>query len=207
MRNCCLITIKQHRYEKGKVTSIATRGKLASACTERGFLLDHWNGLLLNDLGQNSAACKCTHAPESDQWTLFFFNSFQSGCYNSVIAWLFFFDCIFRWFLGFASHINDLSWLTKLKCFREVKNGSGVSHISVSMTLVQWLLKKEKKGTQLITNPVAFFMLLQFSRSALLSSLPYLASAYAPPAQVILHVKPSWQPAALQESGCVQSPQ
>lgn len=143
------------------------------------------------------------------KWSMniIFFNSFQSGCYNSVIAWLFFFDCIFGWFLGFASHINDLSWLTKLKCFREVKNGSGVSHISVSMTLVQWLLKKEKKGTQLITNPVAFFMLLQFSRSALLSSLLYLASAYAPPAQVILHVKPSWQPAALQESGCVQSPQ
>lgn len=64
---------------------------------------------------------------------IIFFNSFQSGCYNSVIAWLFFFDCIFGWFLGFASHINDLSWLTKLKCFREVKNGSGVSHISVSM--------------------------------------------------------------------------
>lgn len=204
MRNCCLITIKQHRYEKGEVTSIAKRGKFASACTERGFLLDHWKGLLLNDLGQNSAAFKCTHAPESDQWTIFFEQS-SLVVLNSVIAYLFFFDCIFGWFLGPASHINDLSWSTKLKCFRELKNG--VSHISVSMTLVQWFLKMEKKGAQLITNPVAFFILLQFSRSALLSSLPYLASAYAPPAQVILHVKPSWQPAALQESGCVQSPQ
>lgn len=67
------------------------------------------------------------------------------------------------------------------------------------------------KGLPINHKLVSFFLflfkiLLQSSNSALLSSSLYLASAFAPPAEVILHVKPSWQPAALQGSGCVQNP-
>ncbi len=105
--------------------------------------------------------------------------------------------------------LQSLQQSIQLKCFWETTCGSCISHISVSTT-GPMVLKMKWKGSQFMINLIGFLKWLHsdFSSATLPFYLLFLIwpQLSTPPPKVILYMKPSRQPRALRESGCVQNP-